>query len=534
MRLHNILHKAAIALLLPLGGVGGGLLCSCTDWNDHFEDSGAAGSNTTLWEEIQSRPELSDFAKVLENTKVFRQHKKTAASYAEVLDGGQSFTVIAPVNGSFNCDSLLELVKTNAGDSAVEHYFIKNHITRTPRSAVDSSFRMLNNKKANMTSDNIWGVSFKDKNIRSKNGILHVTKSELPYNKTVYETLTLNKDYSLVGNAVRKYNEDIFNEGASIQIGIIEGVPVYADSVIYERNKLMEAVGLLNAEDSTYFVAIPSNKGWEKAWNKAAEYFNFSPKLEKNDSIQHYWVSRALLDDAIFSKTVQASMKDSVISKHYNKEHPEYHVFYKPFAPEGIFGKSTDEYACSNGTLFTYNEWPFTPKETYFRTIELEAEYTWYIINEEKVAGRNIRSLNADSISRGSFLEITQKSSDNWSLTYKIDNTLSGKYDVCVVVQPKTVDDPTNTKTKPTRFKATINYLDENGEEKSFACGTFNASKNRTDTVVIAKDFYFPVCNYQQNNDKVSIKLESDVKQTQANTYDRRMYLDCFILKPKE
>lgn len=509
-------------------------MSSCSDWSDHYEDSGAAGSNTTLWEEISSRPELSDFAKVLENTKVFRQHKKTAASYADVIDGGQSFTVIAPVNGSFKCDSLLQLVKTNAGDSAVEHYFIKNHITRTPRSAVDSSFRMLNNKKASMTSTDIWGVPFKETNIRSKNGILHVTSTELPYNKTIYETLALNKEYSHAGKAVKKYNEDVFNENASVQVGLVEGVPVYADSVIYERNKLMEAVGLLNAEDSTYFVAIPTDDGWDKAWDKAVEYFNFSPKLEKNDSIQHYWVSRALLDDAIFSKTVQASIQDSVISKHYNKEHPEYHVFYKPFEADGIFGKATGRYSCSNGNLYLYKEWPFTPKETYFRTIELEAENTWYIISEEKVAARNIRSMNADSISRGSFLEITQKNNDNWSLTYKIDNTLSGKYDVCVVVQPKTLDDPTSTKTKPTRFKATINYIDSDGEAKSFDCGTFDASKNRTDTVVIAKDFYFPVCNYQQNNDKISIKLESNVTNKQANTYDRRMYLDCFILKPKE
>ena len=38
---------------------------------------------------------------------------------AQLLDGGQSFTVLAPVNGTFNKDSLLRLVQTAVGDSIV-------------------------------------------------------------------------------------------------------------------------------------------------------------------------------------------------------------------------------------------------------------------------------------------------------------------------------------------------------------------------------------------------------------------------------
>lgn len=534
MRLHNILYKTAVALLLPLGGIGGGLLCSCTDWSDHYDENGVTGSNTTLWEEIQSRPELSDFAKVLEKTKVFRMHKKTAASYAEVLDGGQSFTVIAPVNGTFDCQALLQQVETNAGDSAVEHSFIKNHIARTPHSAVESTFRMLNDKKVTMTSSDVWGCSFADKNIRSKNGILHIVSEELPYNKTIYEALTLNPEYSHVGEVLKKYNQDEFNENASVQIGLVEGVPVYADSVVYEYNKMLNAVGLLNAEDSTYFVSIPTNEGWDEAWTMASSYFNFSPELDKRDSLQHYWTTRALLDDAIFSNTVQASIQDSVKSRWYDKNHPEYHVFYKPFTTEGLFGRAQKDNICSNGHLFSYDKWPHKPSETFFRKIELEAEYTWYMIAQTNITTMNVIDVNADSISKGSFLDIAQTGSNNWSATFKLDNTLSGKYDICVIVQPKTVTDPTNTKTKPTRFKAALNYIDENGKQVTKDFGSFDTSKNRTDTIVVAKDFFLPVCNYEQNNDKVSITLQSNVTQKQVSTYDRRMYLDCIFLKPKE
>ncbi len=523
------INKAIISSL-----AAGLLLGSCTDWSDHYENTGTEGSNTTLWEEIQSRPELSDFAKVLENTMVFRQHKKTAVSYAEILDGGQSFTVIAPLNGTFDCNDLLEKVRTNAGDSIVEHCFVKNHITRTPRSAVESSFRMLNDKKVTMTATEIWGVPFKETNLRSKNGILHIVSEDLPYNQTVYEVLTNTDEYSLVGEALRKYNEDEFIESASVRIGLVEGVPVYADSVINEYNKMLNAVGLLNSEDSTYYVAVPTDKGWKEAWDSASSYFNFDPKMDKRDSLQHYWTTRALLDDAIFSKTVQASPADSMKSKWYDREYPQYHVIYKPFEPDGLFGRADGKYTCSNGFLYSYDKWPFTPIQTYFRKIDLEGEYSWYIISQDKVSTMNTVSLKADSISRGAFLDIASSGSNNWTATFRIDNTLSGKYDVCVVIQPKTVTDPTSTKTKPTRFKATINYIDKNGEPASLECGSFDASRNRTDTIVIAKDFKFPVSNYNQNNDKISITLQSNVTQKQVSSYDRRMYLDCFILLPKE
>ena len=115
-------------LALPLGIAGAGSVASCSDWDDHYDGADSESSNISLWQQISSNPELSDFAEVLEQTKVFRQHKKSSMSYAEILNGGQSFTVMASVNGTFNKDSLLALVQTANGDSAVEKNFVKNHL----------------------------------------------------------------------------------------------------------------------------------------------------------------------------------------------------------------------------------------------------------------------------------------------------------------------------------------------------------------------------------------------------------------------
>jgi hypothetical protein len=125
----NKIKHFLLAGIVSCGMTAG--LTACSDWNDHYEvsaDAGAAGG--TLWEQMKANPQLSDFCEVLEQTKVYRMHKKTPVSYADLLKGGQAFTVLAPVNNTFNKDSLLRLVQTVAGDSAVEKSFVQNHLSR--------------------------------------------------------------------------------------------------------------------------------------------------------------------------------------------------------------------------------------------------------------------------------------------------------------------------------------------------------------------------------------------------------------------
>jgi hypothetical protein len=97
-------------------------LSGCAEWNDPYEGEDATdGGNLTLWQQLQANPQLSDFCEVLQQTKVFRMHKKTPVSYADLLNSGQSFTVVAPVNGAFDKGSVAaacgSLVQTNQGDS---------------------------------------------------------------------------------------------------------------------------------------------------------------------------------------------------------------------------------------------------------------------------------------------------------------------------------------------------------------------------------------------------------------------------------
>ena len=530
-----------IYMLLPLVG-GGWMGVSCSDWDDHY-DGAQTGSDQTLWQQMLQQPELSDFRQVLEQTKVFRMHRKTPVSYADLLNGGQSFTVVAPVNGTFNRDSLIRLTQTSKGDSIVEKFFVLNHISRSTSSMKDTPQRMLllNSKHVAIEGNTIAGVTIKDGNIHTKNGVLHIAERPLPYEYSLYEALCDMPDMSGIGNFLRQYDEDWFDADASVSSGIVEGVPVYVDSVVIERNRMLQNIGLINAEDSTYWVVAPTTDGWNQAWEEATKYFVYDETVLKRDSIQQYWTNRALLNDAIFNMTDQHSTADSLVSVPYLNWRrswvsgkPIYHVFKQPFAAGGILSNA-QVVPCSNGILYKVNRWPFDPRKTYFTELWAEGEAT-HLITTYKDCSYNGRRQVGDSISENAYLQILPSTAtSNWTMTFRVNNTLSGDYDVCVVLLPKTVSNPNETELKPCKFKATLNYVETNGEAKSYNFNntTFQSDAARVDTVVLAEAFHFPACNYDQNDIKVSLTLQCNILARETSRFSREMYLDCIYLRPR-
>ena len=514
---------------------------ACSDWNDHYEGTADAAEGATLWQQMKSNPQLSDFCNVLEQTKVYRMHKKTPVSYADLLSSGQSFTVMAPVNNTFNKDSLLQLVQTVVGDSAVEKSFVQNHITRSLVSSTPDATKMLmlNQKRMTMANGTVDGTSVTVANTKSSNGVLHVMERALPYKHNILEMLCDYPQLENIGANIRSFNEDIFDPTSSVSNGVIDGVPVYVDSVVYERNRLLENVGLLDAEDSTYLVVVPTTDGWNKLYNETKQYFIYDNSIEKRDSLQQYYTMHALLEDAVFNMTDQKSINDSLISVPYihttqsfEKGKKVYHVFRKPFEEGGIL-YGAQKLQCSNGSVYTTPEWSFKPTDTFFKEIRTEGESTW-LITQEKDCSYNSRRQIADSISSGSYLQIIPRTGTaNWELTFRISNTLSGDYDICAVILPQSVAGLSST--KPCKFKAAINYVDENNTPQSFNCGNtqFESDPARVDTIVVAEAFHFPTCNFDQNEVKVTLKLQCSILARETSRYSREMYLDCIYLRPR-
>jgi hypothetical protein len=120
-------------------------------------------------------------------------------------------------------------------------------------------------------------------------------------------------------------------------------------------------------------------------------------------------------------------------------------------------------------------------------------------------------------------------------MTFRINNTLSGDYDICAIILPKTVTPQNNPDMNPCKFKATINYVDETGQAKSFNCNNtqFQNNPEKVDTIVLAEAFHFPACNYDQQDIKVSVKLQCSILARETSKFAREMYLDCIYLRPR-
>ena len=510
---------------------------SCADWNDHFESpADQASGELTLWQTMQQHPELSDFREVLSKTMVFKHHQKTGVSYADLLDGAQTFTVLAPVNGTFNKDSVLNLLTTNRGDSMVVRSFVGNHLSYNLVSNVGnpSEFFLLNTKRATIGNNTVLSAPIKEGNIRAKGGIMHILQTTLPYRHNLYEVLLNDPRYSLIGEQLSSYENDEFDPTQSVEGGMVDGEQVYADSVFIERNLLLDRIGKIAAEDSTYLVVVPTADEWQRVWQEAMDYYRYDATVENGDSLQRLWANYALLNDAIFSRTIQSSPVDSLKTYAYDKRHPKYHVFHRPFDEGGIlYGTQATEY--SNGTLYTASKWPFTPQSTYLRELRSEGERL-SLITDYAQCTYTTRIHAADSVSENEYLVITPLlTTSNWTMTFKLENTLAGAYDICAVVLPATVYDP-GAQGKPCQFQVDINYVDENGVAKTFDCGKkkFNNDPTVVDTLVLAENFVFPVCNYDQTNLKFTVKLKCNILARETRNYSREMFLDCIYLRPKK
>ena len=514
------------------------LAASCSEWDDHYNNADQNVENgATLWEQMQQHTELSDFCQVLQHTYVFRHHKKTSVSYADLLGQGQAFTVIAPTNGTFNKDSLIALTQTNEGDSLVEKTFVNNQIARSNWSDVATAQKvmLMNTKNITLGTNKAEGISLTQSNLRAKNGILHIAAQRLPFYYNLYEAMTGMPQFSKIGNFFKSYDEDYFDESSSVSSGIKDGVKVYVDSVIIQRNLLLNRIGLLKAEDSTYWMIAPSDAGYAKAYAAAEASYKFASTVNKGDSLQRYFANKALIQDGIYNMNQQKSLKDSILSVQYNRYDPWFHVFYQP--DQTLFSKAT-KVKCSNGMLYQTDEWPFTPEQTYFQLMKTEAEYINYITEYSK-GSYNTRHQAADSISEDGYLDIVPETSkSNWSMTFRLDDVLSNYYDVCVVILPQNVTGIADYNKKPNQFTATITYLDEKGNVTSYDCGgtKFNNDPLRVDTVVLAKAFKFPTTNYSitQATNKFALTLTCAIgtQTSQNNKYNREMYLDCIYLRP--
>jgi len=579
--IYNKVKALSAAVLL----VCAASLASCQDdWNEHYDQQPDSQYGTeSLYEIIASHAELSDFRQVLDSARLFSGNRISSVHYSQFLGQDQFLTVWAPVNGTFNRDSLLQLCQTAHGDSLVELHFLKNHIARYSNSAVagrDNAIKMLNGKTVTMASFTHGDADIQEANIASRNGVLHIVKSPVTYRYNIYEALVSLPQYQHVGNFLHSYQIDKFDETQSLAMGVVDGKTVYIDSVFYATNILLNTYvyGHLDREDSTYWMLMPEPTLWDSLYTTASTYYNYGTQ-NKADSLHDYWTNYALLQDLVYNPMVQRSIKDSLCSTTWNAYYGgRRHVYYDPFSANGLWSYCVDSLVCSNGTIYGLKEWPIDPTRTYFTELKVEAEGRIYDSFEAKgkTLSLSYRSASSDSVSNGYLSIKPQTQYDSYYIIYEVPDVLSGTYDVCAVILPKTVYNPNYNPTdnkaefRSNKFTAEITYQGLDGKENVLTSGNryrfddtdpgfyvkaassetdvpflFDCNYNptaaatraftndpyRVDTVRLAT-VHFPTCNYDQQKVTTRVKLQNSITNKQTNQYNAEIFLDCILFLP--
>ena len=533
--------------VFSVGCAFGAALSSCSDdWNDHYDAS--SQDNGTLWQAISAQQNLGNFTRVAK-----------ACGYDQVLSGSQTYTVFAPTDASLTsaqADSLISEYQrqqadgVRSNDNTVVRQFLQNHIAlyKHPVSSLtNDSITMMNDKYAVLTSNTLAGQQLLTTNALYNNGLLFTLGQQMAYFPNVFEYLGHDNDLDSVYQFLNSYSIYEFNDAKSVPGEIVDGQTVYLDSVSDLRNSVLQQYGLINSEDSTYWMLCPTNSEWTRLVSEYEPYFNYPLNTSKRDSLTYANTRLAILGGAFFSRTVNpdVAFQDSAVSTQamsatmrslLNSDYP-YYTYYKPFADGGIFSGTTDV-VCSNGHVRKATAWPISKYETFAQTSRVEAEAIMMqdtLINAvDPLTTREVLQGNPyyGKVSGNSYVEVAPETPTARVIVgYKIPDLLSKmKYDIYAVFVPATAGDTLAVEetTKPLRVTCRIRQMDQNGVMTS---PPFRNAKNITtstvDAVKMMSGVELTTCSYGLADPTTKFEIQS-------NTDGATLRLDCIYFKPSE
>lgn len=532
-----------------------GLCCaSCSDtWDDHYTAASEGVINTTLWQAINSNSELSNFAKVAK-----------ACGYDTTLDGSQTFTVFAPTNANLTseqADSMIALYNEDkaAGVKTAENrvikQFLQNHIAlykKSVSSISTDSVTMMNGKYQTLTQTGIGGENFETKNILYNNGILYTLGGQVKYEPNIFEYLAMDSELDSVYNFIKSYGKYEFDASQSVAGGVVDGKTQYLDSVTVYTNTIINNLGYINREDSTYWMVAPTNSEWKRLVEEYTPYFNYDTKVDNRDSLQYANARVAIINGAFFSRTnnKDAAIQDSVVSTsslseemfNYNPTDRRYYHYYKPFASGGVFNGTTSV-DLSNGRLLKASDFRISKFETFLQERKVEAENTYNVDTlNNAIDPITIRTMQTNNpfygqVSGNSFVEISPDAvGAQPTITYNISGVLSNVgYDVYAVFVPALAYDTLATADQrlPVKFRAQVG-CQQSGVTKWERASSFTTKADVVDTIKIKSNFKFKTTSFGLDQSQTKVKIYTDVPVRESSKYQTTMRLDCIIVRPHD
>lgn len=305
-------------------------LQGCSDWDDHYDATGnnIPGADATLWQQINSRPEISNFAKLLEKV-----------GYDEALNTNQCYTVWAPNNSAYDFETYNAM-----SDSLLKAEFLNNHIARGYHRAsgeISERVHFLNKKVLTFGGDgeyNLGGNAVESANILGKNGLVHLLGGMMDFRPNFYEYF--NREHtdgfssSTLSDLFMSSMKREMDKENSVEGPMKDGEITYLDTVYVETNRWFELLGAeLTEEDSTYTMIIPSDVAWEKAYKHIEPLYSFPTTVEpftlendektnelvytkagkqdiEADSLTRTFTQYGILSSLIYSNTVNPALRE--------------------------------------------------------------------------------------------------------------------------------------------------------------------------------------------------------------------------------
>ena len=540
------------------------LFTSCADWNDHYDaDTSLLGSqHATLWENISSNDNLSQFASLLKK-----------AGYDEILNATQTYTVWAPKNGTFDYDVVNSLSK-----SRLQHEFVENHIARNnyPVSgAVDQRVYTLNEKLMFLNGAGryaIQNVGVSQPNLGSRNGVFHVIEGKIPFMANIYEALNSNSfPLDSISAFFHSYDVKKLNEFKSVQGPTINGEITYLDSVFDEHNDLFARYyAYINREDSNYTMLVPTDEAWRKARELVSPYFNYVPSFEfmENTSkgsdqkkvtvnirdvqyLKDSVVNQMLMNDLFYNNNLYDNRKlDALQSGQILNADSLYSTTQTKIYSDDArrLFENAQRVDMSNGAIWVTDSLRMRPWTTWHPEIIVEGENNFTLSGTVNVvesgAERNYvvpgtQNPNVKGhISGNYFIELPPISqSTNPGVVFYLPNVRSATYSIYVVTVPANIVS-TSREVKPYVFDVSLGYANaagknQDGDRQWTVASTFQSDTTRVDTIYLG-DFTFPVAYVGTGNYFPYLRLNSHVSSRERTLYDRTLRIDCVILRPKE
>lgn len=568
MKNKKIYRNAAVAMAFLAAGA---MTTACSDWDDHYNNNGVSGSaSETIWENVKANANLSQFADLM--------HK---AGYDEVINTTQTYTVWAPLNGTFNYDSLNALPLNN-----LKQHFAMNHVARFnyPASgSVDAAVTMLNKKVMPFKGNGTYkfnGVEVVSPNVASSNGMLHVTSGMVDYMANLFESLdSMALPIDSISRYFHNYDQKVLDEANSVKGPVVDGRLTYLDSVFVEQNILLYLHNaLIHREDSNYTMLLPSDEAWQKAYKAVKSCFNYQPftfvkdvpqtNLKKatadnydtgstkldfdllNDSIIHYMICKDLFfNNNLYHNRVLNDLKTGAQLSVDSLVNTNRSIFYGNDASD-IFAdaRRIDK---SNGSMWLTDSLRMRPWLTYNPIIKIQAENgaaKSYNAGATTIVPIAKAEQNPDiqgTVSNGYYLTITPSSpASNPEAIFYLPGVRSTTYAVYVCFVPENINASTYTdNVRPNIVQVTMGYNDLKGkpQEQPLKVGKtqlFQSDITKVDTVYVG-DFTFPLCYYGTGISNVTqesyapyVRISS--RASSKNPGDRNLRIDYIMLVPKD